>query len=644
MSAQAGIFYFDGRPVDPEWLSRADARLAAFGPDARGEHTAPGLAMVHRALHVTDEDEHERQPYVSARGFVMTWDGRLDNRDELILALWRDVRGDTTDAALAMAAYERRGEEAFAKLIGDWSLAIANVEERIITLASDFAGARPLYVREAPDHIAWSTSLTALADRTCAGDLDPRFLVGCVTFAAHPESTAYRRIRSVAAGHAETWDARGSFSRQPFWRPVVTPVRYANPSDYAEHLRSLFAEAVRARMRAKRPVWIELSGGFDSSSIACMADAQTRSGAARSGFTTLSYTSDAVRASDERPFIEAVERHIGRRGHHVRLEDVQDLVDRDGRAVTPQHPSGCSLAFLTIVRESSSHVLLSGSPGDLVMGNFVDASAAVLEDLADSAPLRALINLREWSRASQKPIWTLAANLLRTCGARRSVAARHLDQMLRSHGGAVTRDPLLAARELFLLTADGAELWRENVTALFGATLDGSSAAKRDLVHGLLAGTRTRTFAASSEFPLVRRAYPYMHRPLVELVLGIPLGRLCRPGEPRALMREALAPILPDRILARRSKGYIAPFHDRAIKLASPDLLARVDRLHLVRVGIVDPERLRARIELFQHGAGRQIGNLLPIVRFEQWAEGSANVRARIPIRKEVTHDALREA
>ena len=112
-----------------------------------------------------------------------------------------------------------------------------------------------------------------------------------------------------------------------------------------------------------------------------------------------------------------------------------------------------------------------------------------------------------------------------------------------------------------------------------------------------------------------------MHRPLVEFVLGIPLERLCRPGEPRALMREAFAPILPGRILARRSKGYVAPFHHRTIRSAVPALYRRLDALHLVRAGIVDPQRLRRKIEAFQQGASRQIGNVLAIVHFERWAE-----------------------
>lgn len=254
------------------------------------------------------------------------------------------------------------------------------------------------------------------------------------------------------------------------------------------------------------------------------------------------------------------------------------------------------------------------------MGNSIDASAGVLEDLADGALLRAGVNLREWSRSSQIPIWTLVRRLVLQSGSRRALTMRQIDTTIASHGGSATGDRLAAASDLFLLTRRGAEQWMENVVALCGATIERRNPAKRYLIRGLLSATRGHAFAVGAEFGSVRRSHPYLHRPLVEFTLAIPLERLCRPAQPRALMREAFAPILPGRILARRSKGYVAPFHHRTIQSALPDLRRRLDALHLVRAGMVDPQRLHARIEAFQHGASRQIGNVLAIVHFERWA------------------------
>src|SRR5262249_38764744 len=146
-------------PIAPETREQWSASIAKYGPDRHGDYVAPGLLMVHRALDVTPEDAQERQPYVSRRGNVMTWDGRIDNRDDLLLRLWRDLRDDTTDVAIAMAVYEKWGEPGLATIVGDWSLAIWDRRQQAIVLASDYMGVRPLFYAHSDTQVGWSTTL-----------------------------------------------------------------------------------------------------------------------------------------------------------------------------------------------------------------------------------------------------------------------------------------------------------------------------------------------------------------------------------------------------------------------------------------------------------------------------------------------------
>src|SRR5229473_2135815 len=76
---------------------------------------------------------------------ILAWDGRLDNREDLLSRLKDSLRGDTSNAALALAAYERWGTGGLVHLIGDWSVVIRDRANRSTILASDFAGVRPLY-------------------------------------------------------------------------------------------------------------------------------------------------------------------------------------------------------------------------------------------------------------------------------------------------------------------------------------------------------------------------------------------------------------------------------------------------------------------------------------------------------------------
>ena len=84
MSVQFGKCNFDGKPVDPKDLDEVRPVLAPYGPDGEGYICKDNVGILYRAFHTTKESRREIQPHVSPSGFVLTWDGRLDNREELI--------------------------------------------------------------------------------------------------------------------------------------------------------------------------------------------------------------------------------------------------------------------------------------------------------------------------------------------------------------------------------------------------------------------------------------------------------------------------------------------------------------------------------------------------------------------------------
>src|ERR1043165_7359398 len=90
---------------------------------------------------IVEDDRSRRQ----IRTEVLHWDGRLDNRDDLLLRLRDSLGSDTSNAAVARATYERWGISGLVHLIGDWSLVIRDHVNGTTVLASDFAGVRPLY-------------------------------------------------------------------------------------------------------------------------------------------------------------------------------------------------------------------------------------------------------------------------------------------------------------------------------------------------------------------------------------------------------------------------------------------------------------------------------------------------------------------
>ena len=163
MSAQFGRWNFAGELATAEHLERVQAILDPYGPDGNTSYTRDGISVVYRAFHTTKESRGEIQPHVSVSGSVITWDGRLDNRTELIRQFGDAVSSDSSDVLIVAVAYERWGTDSLGKLIGDWALSIWNPSERSLILAKDPIGTRQLYyaidkngIPGAPSWILWS--------------------------------------------------------------------------------------------------------------------------------------------------------------------------------------------------------------------------------------------------------------------------------------------------------------------------------------------------------------------------------------------------------------------------------------------------------------------------------------------------------
>ena len=90
------------------------------------------MAITCHAFHTTPESRVERAPSVLPSGSVLTWDGRLDNREELLSFLGTPVSDSGTDVSIVSALYERCGTKCFGKLVGDWALSVWDPSERVL--------------------------------------------------------------------------------------------------------------------------------------------------------------------------------------------------------------------------------------------------------------------------------------------------------------------------------------------------------------------------------------------------------------------------------------------------------------------------------------------------------------------------------
>jgi len=276
MSAIAGIIQFDGRPVDRATLERMQNVLAPYGRDARSIWHQGSAGLVRTLLHTTPEDAFDRQPLVHpASGQVLLFDGRLDNRDDLIRELGLPVAEarDCADSELALHACLSWGEEAGAHFVGDFALAFWAPRQQKLWLARDPLGHRPLFWHRNDRCFAFATlpkglfAVPGIPRAICEERLsDLLTLIPMVG----PESL-FKDVFRVEPGQVVTVTEGRVFSRRYYQFDPEREIHLASDDEYLEAFRAHLDQAVTSQMRSNGPIGSHLSSGFDSSTVTAVA-------------------------------------------------------------------------------------------------------------------------------------------------------------------------------------------------------------------------------------------------------------------------------------------------------------------------------------------------------------------------------------
>ncbi|MGQ0656503.1 MAG: asparagine synthase (glutamine-hydrolyzing) [Chromatiales bacterium] len=255
------------------------------GPDGEGMVTLPNACLGHRRLSIIDV-EGSPQPWSSEDGrYTIVFNGEIYNYVELRAELQKDgfrfrSQGDTE---VLLAAYVREGAACLSKLNGMFSFAIWDEQERVLFLARDRVGKKPLYYSLAAEGIIFASEFQAL--HAFAGIDNAIDLLAVQDFFAHQhiggERTILRGIRKLRAGHWLNY-REGELHVQGYWRPPVAEAGARSVPVLCEELRSLVEDAVKLRLRSDVPLGAFLSGGLDSSVVVA---AMKRAGADVESFT-----------------------------------------------------------------------------------------------------------------------------------------------------------------------------------------------------------------------------------------------------------------------------------------------------------------------------------------------------------------------
>jgi asparagine synthase (glutamine-hydrolysing) len=282
MCGICGELRLDGRPADLEAIARMMEQLQRRGPDHGGSYSDGSLGFGHRRLSVIDLSLRSHQPMIDPElGLAMVFNGTIYNYRELRLELegkgYRFFsQGDTETIIKAWHAW---GTGCVERLHGMFAFAIWDLGRRVLFLARDRFGIKPLYWTRDEDQFRFASSTQALL---AAGEvdttIDPVALHHLFTLHAVVPAprTILRGVRKLAPGHWLRISADGDEIESRYWRLNATrPETPVSEPAWLDSIHDALRRAVQSHNDvADVPVGVLLSGGLDSSLlVALLAEA-----------------------------------------------------------------------------------------------------------------------------------------------------------------------------------------------------------------------------------------------------------------------------------------------------------------------------------------------------------------------------------
>lgn len=545
MCGIAGIFVNNPADLDRADLSRLAAALTHRGPDGEGIWiSSDGKAgLVHLRLAIIDTSERGHQPMQSADGnHTIVYNGEIFNFLELraeLEALGSRFRSDS-DTEVVLEAWRHWGEAMLDRFNGMWALVIRDNRSGDVFLARDRFGIKPLLYSQSGGRFSFASEMRALRslpyiDGAISQSVAKRLLFDPFSIEGS-ESTLLGSIRRLPGGHF-AWLRKGQLSVTRWWRTIDHLVQVpSSREEQAARFRELFFDAVRLRLRSDVSVGTCLSGGFDSSAIACAmahvaADSQPHLREA-SDWRHAFIASFPGQSNDETPEAMEAAAYAGVTPHVLSFEDKDPLAQVDTiLADLDEVYIGLPTAPWQIYRElRSAHTLVSldGHGADELMGGYRQAGQSLGFALRNQAA-----RLAQGSVAIQHAIDS--AKLA-------SLSARGLN-FLRGHTLIAPRSPTLPSDSDILPSH-----WGPLNRRLYR------------MFHGTVLPTILRNFDRLSMAHGVEVRMPFMDWRLVTYVMSLPDDAKSEDGRTKAVARNAMAGFMPDSIrMARRKVGFNSP-------------------------------------------------------------------------------------
>jgi asparagine synthase (glutamine-hydrolysing) len=638
MCGIAGFLDPKRRSGDNELKALAAGMAGALrhrGPDAQGVWVdeQAGLALGHARLSIIDLSPAGAQPMQSANGrFVLSYNGEVYNAGELRAELERAghvFRGHSDTEVLVEGFAEWGIAATVERLIGMFAFAVFDRRERVLTLARDRLGIKPLYWGRVDGRVVFASELKAFAAMPdFAPQIDRQALAAflCTGYVPAP-SSIYDGIEKLEPGTLLEIREDGTTRSERYWSLLDVATRGQgavldiDEAEAGDRLESLLTDAVTRRMVADVPLGVFLSGGIDSSTVTALMQANSPSPVKSFtiGFEDTGY--------DEAAQAKAVAAHLGT--DHTELtvtaEEAQSVIPRLPQIYDEPFADSSQIPTFLVSEMTRKHVTvaLSGDGGDELFAGYNRYGQG----------LRAARALKMLPRPVAAGLATMIGAIppaaldrlfgLVPAGLRPRLAG---DKLLKL-AGVLGQD---TAGYYRTLVSPWAEAWslvegaaRPEPTAFGAATRDRFDSdlawmQYADSVTYLPDDILTKVDRASMAVSLEARV-PLLDHRVVDFAWHLPGAFKIRGGQGKWLLRQLLHKYVPKHLVERPKMGFGVPIDAwlrGPLKDWAADLL---NPAAMTEQGLIDPRPVQEKWNEHQSGRRNWQYFLWNVLMFEAW-------------------------
>jgi len=618
--------------------------LTHRGPDNSGAwiDESCGIALAHRRLSILDLSPAGDQPMISLSGrYVIVFNGEIYNHLELRRELKNVEWRGHSDTETLLAGFEAWGiEGALQRAVGMFAIALWDKKDKVLTLARDRIGEKPLYYGFQKDTFIFGSELKALKEHPdFMNEIDRDVICLYLRHSYIPAPySIYKGIKKLLPGNymqfpiARGPDCMRLVEPKPYWSLAdVAAKGIAEPfagsdTDAIAILDDQLRRAIGLQMIADVPLGAFLSGGVDSSTVVALMQAQSSRPVKTFsiGFDEASY--------NEAEYAKAVARHLGtdHTEHYVSSVEAMQVIPKLGSMYDEPFADSSQIPTFLISQMARSRVKvsLSGDAGDEL---FCGYNRYALADI--------------WSKIAKVPF-----------GVRRSIG--HLIKKARP---STWNDIFGYINKIFTVPSNMGEKLEKISTRL--ENVDGAGALYYSLVSGVSnpdqivvnakepgtwlteKGLRLQfsdpkfqmmymdgmTYLPDDILVKVDRAamfnsletrIPFLDHRIIDLAWSLPLSMKVRNGRTKWILRQVLYKYLPKRLIERPKMGFGIPI---GIWIRGPLrgwAESLLDEVRLRREGFFDAQFIRLRWQ--EHLSGKRDWQhfLWTILIFQEWLEG----------------------